>query len=78
MARPRFNDLIEPMTLGNMRENGVRTMKRRPASAAVVSRRVPPTVAHSRLSRFGGGSSLEAYLPTVSVTISKATFNCEP
>jgi hypothetical protein len=26
MARSRFNDPIEPMTLGNMRENGVRSL----------------------------------------------------
>jgi len=26
MARSRFNDPIEPMTLQNMRENGVRTV----------------------------------------------------
>jgi hypothetical protein len=26
MAEPRFNDPIEPMTLGNMRENGVRSL----------------------------------------------------
>jgi hypothetical protein len=26
MARPRSNDPIEPMTLGNMRDNGVRSL----------------------------------------------------
>jgi hypothetical protein len=26
MAKPRSNDPIEPMTLGNMRENGVRSL----------------------------------------------------
>jgi hypothetical protein len=26
MARPRLNNPIEPMTLGNMRENGVRSL----------------------------------------------------
>jgi hypothetical protein len=26
MARARFNELIEPMTLGNMRANGVRSL----------------------------------------------------
>jgi hypothetical protein len=26
MARSRFNDPIEPMTLGNMRDNGVRSL----------------------------------------------------
>jgi hypothetical protein len=26
MARSRFNDSIEPMTLENMRENGVRSL----------------------------------------------------
>jgi hypothetical protein len=26
MARHRFNEPIEPMTLGNMRENGVRSL----------------------------------------------------
>jgi hypothetical protein len=26
MAKPRFNDLIEPMDLANMRQNGVRSL----------------------------------------------------
>jgi hypothetical protein len=35
MARSRFNEPIEPMTLGNMRANGVRSLEAPDAETAI-------------------------------------------
>jgi len=55
MATPRFNAPIEPMTLGNMRANGVRSIDvsgwrchRRPIMSAEPWPDSAPVLAHAR------------------------------